>query len=315
MQEDSISIPIALITEFLAKAPPFYVSVYLLARALPQADASLLAKQMHANVGDVRHALGYWQEKGLLAPSAQPSSDPCTKRSMDAPPNYSVEEMQLYLERYDWVRQLKQSAEKHLDKFLSYQELSTLFSFYDWLGMSPEVIELLLAYCTYGDKKRGMRYIEKVALSWHEEGIDTVEKALEYIKLRQEGVKKIMAAFGQSSRTPVPAEETYLKRWLKEFALPVDIICEACRRTVLQSGKVSFPYANKILSDWKQAGVKTMQDIEALDAAFSAKKSLQQQKQTNDASAKKPNRFLNYDQRDWDFQELERLENERRKQW
>ena len=43
---------------------------------------------------------------------------------------------------------------------LSQQDMSLLFSFYDWLGLPMEVIELLLSYCT-ASGHTGMRYIEK----------------------------------------------------------------------------------------------------------------------------------------------------------
>lgn len=67
---------------------------------------------------------------------------------------------------------------------LSQQDMSLLFSFYDWLGLPMEVIELLLSYCT-ASGHTGMRYIEKVAIGWAEEGVNTVEKAAEYIELRK----------------------------------------------------------------------------------------------------------------------------------
>ena len=147
--------------------------------------------------------------------------------------------------------------------------MSLLFSFYDWLGLPMEVIELLLSYCT-ASGHTGMRYIEKVAIGWAEEGVNTVEKAAEYIELRKTGYRSILQAFGQN-RMPVAAEEAYMKKWLQEYKLPLDVVKLACERTVMQTGKASFAYADRILENWKKAGVSAVADVQAQDAAFVAK--------------------------------------------
>ena len=101
------------------------------------------------------------------------------------------------------VKGLFISAQTHLGKLLSQNDMSMIFSFYDWLRLTPEVIEILLAYCVEGGH-RNMNYIEKVAISWAEEGIDSPKKALDYMKLRRNGYREIMAAFGQKGRYTVP---------------------------------------------------------------------------------------------------------------
>ena len=45
----------------------------------------------------------------------------------------------------------------------------------------------------------------------------------------------------------------------------MDIILEACKRTISQIHQPSFQYADKILKKWNQNGVKTLSDIEKLD--------------------------------------------------
>ena len=178
-----------------------------------------------------------------------------------------------------------------------------------------DVIELLLSYCT-ANGHCGMRYIEKVALSWAEEGITTEEKAVEYIELRKTGFRTIMKAFGQN-RLPVATEENYMKTWLQEYKLPMDVVKMACERTVMQTGKAAFAYTEKILKSWKDAGVKSVSDVEELDKAFAAKKAQNTptEQPAGQAAPKKQNRFINYTQSEWDFAELERLEREQREKW
>lgn len=229
----------------LPQAPPLYVSVYLMTLAVGQ-DAKKVAERLKATETDVLYAWGYWKGKGYLQEEQrQEPQRPALTSS--ARPDYSPRELALYIKN-DKVRKLFDSAQKKLGKMLSQQDMSLLFSFYDWLGLPMEVIELLLSYCT-ASGHTGMRYIEKVAIGWAEEGVNTVEKAAEYIELRKTGYRSILQAFGQN-RMPVAAEEAYMKKWLQEYKLPLDVVKLACERTVMQTGKgilcIRRPYSGKL---------------------------------------------------------------------
>ena len=309
---DEIKINKSFIERELPSAPPMYVSVYLMTLAIGQ-DSAKVAKKLNATESDVLRAWAYWMDRGIMRKETE---KPQEKRVLVSPirPDYTPAELAQYLKHED-VQKLFQSAQKKLGKFLSHQDMSMLFGFHDWLGLPLDVIDLLLSYCTANGHK-GMRYIEKVALGWAEEGVDTVEKAVEYIELRKTGFRTILKAFGQGNRLPVPAEETYMKKWLKEYHLPIDVVKLACERTVLQTGKAAFPYADSILRQWKDPGVKQAADVVKLDQAFAAKKSQTVQKPAQKETPKsKQNRFINYTQSEWDFAELERLEREQREKW
>lgn len=162
----------------LPQAPPLYVSVYLMTLAVGQ-DAKKVAERLKATETDVLYAWGYWKGKGYLQEEKKQETErPALVSSVR--PDYSPRELALYIKN-DKVRKLFDSAQKKLGKMLSQQDMSLLFSFYDWLGLPMEVIELLLSYCT-ASGHTGMRYIEKVAIGWAEEGVNTVEKAAEYIE-------------------------------------------------------------------------------------------------------------------------------------
>lgn len=297
----------------LPAAPPLYVSVYLMTLATG-GTAAEVAKKLNATETDVLYAWGYWKGKGYLKETEEKQQAKPVLVSSERP-DYSPAEL-LQVGKHPDVMRLFQSAQQKLGKMLSHQDMSLLFSFHDWLGLPIDVIELLLSYCT-ANGHCGMRYIEKVALGWAEEGINTEDKAVEYIELRKTGFRTIMKAFGQN-RLPVAAEETYMKKWLQEYQLPMDVVKLACERTVLQTGKASFAYADKILASWKGAGVKTFADVEEQDKAFAAKKAQNAPAEKPAAQAvpkQKQNRFINYTQSEWDFAELERLEREQREKW
>ena len=297
----------------LPQAPPLYVSVYLMTLAVGQ-DAKMVAEKLNATETDVLYAWGYWKGKGYLQ-GAEKRQEPARPALVSSErPEYSPKELALYIKNQD-IKKLFDSAQKKLGKLLSQQDMSLLFGFHDWLGLPIDVIELLLSYCTTNGHK-GMRYIEKVALGWAEEGVNTVEKAAEYIALRKTGFRAILQAFGQN-RLPVAAEENYMKKWVQAYQFPMDVIKLACERTVLQTGKASFAYADRILENWKKAGVASVGDVEAQDKAFAAKKAQNTEKPAPQQNAPKPkqNRFINYTQSEWDFAELERLERAQRDKW
>ncbi len=314
----------------LPSAPPLYVSVYLMTLACGGSSA-VIAEKLGALESDVLRAWAYWKDRGFLQktaaePAAKPKAESIAELAAKKPlpassrPDYAPAELAEYMKHQE-VRRLFESASKKLGKFLSQQDMSLLFSFHDWLGLPIDVIDLLISYCV-SNGHYGMRYIEKVALGWAEEGIDTAEKAAEYIELRKTGFRVVLRAFGQGNRMPVAAEESYIKKWLKEYGLPLELVQTACERTVLQTGKPSFPYADSILRQWRDAGVKTSADIAALDEAFAAKKAgnaqkSSEQKPAGEAPRKKPaprqNKFINYTQSEWDFAEIERLEREQRR--
>ena len=111
---------------------------------------------------------------------------------------------------------------------------------------------------------------------------------------------------GISGRNPVDTEISLMNTWLNDYGFTMDIIQEACSRTVLSTGQPSFQYADKILSGWKDKNVRTLADVRLLDAQHQRQK---QKKNTQRKAASKPaasNRFNNFHQRQYDFNEYEK---------
>lgn len=131
--------------------------------------------------------------------------------------------------------------------------------------MSADLIEYLVEYCVSRGRK-SMRYIETVALAWAKDGITTVEMARDASSRFSKDYYTILKAMGISGRNPVDNEITYIDTWRKTYGFDLELIQEACSRTVLSTGQPSFQYADKILSGWKE-NVHTLEDIRLLDAA------------------------------------------------
>ena len=149
-----------------------------------------------------------------------------------------------------------------------------------------------------------MRYLDKVALSWQEKGIHTVEQAKEDAAIHSQAYYGVMKAFGITGRSLVESETSYIKKWTQEYGFDLPLIREACSRTMTAIHQPSFEYTDSILTSWHKNQVHTLADVQKLDAAYSQTRKVTVK--TEDAPVKK-NAFNNFNQRSYDYDKLEEL--------
>ena len=301
------------LNKYVSQAPTAYIVVYLCAQKfLQEGKTSFTDAELAAYIGmtesDVKKALGFWEScgEGLLR-----TSSAVYRHIPSASPDYSDDEINYYMSHNDSFRSLLNSAESYLGKLLTMTEIRTLYSLHDWLRLPLEVIEILLAYCCENGH-RSMRYIEKVAISWADDGVYDAASALEHIKDYSQVYMRIMKALGIYGKSPVGKQKEYMKRWTDE--MPIELILYGCEKTALAvtSGN-PFPYADKIFSNWKKDGVDSVEKARAADMKFAESRGIRQQDTKDTQGARRPQAKrdkFNYEQRNWDFEELERLKRE-----
>ena len=199
------------------------------------------------------------------------------------------------------IKELLYISQTYLGKTFSSTETNTILYFYDGLGFPVDLIEYLIEYCVSNGHK-AMKYIEKVALNWAKENITTVDMA----KAKMASVKgnsyPIMKAFGLSGRNLAQTEQEFVIKWTDEYGFSLDMILDACNRTINTIHQPSFQYADSILQRWLKNGVKTLADIKTLDAIHETKA-----KETVTSKPAAKNSFNNFStQRDYDYAALER---------
>lgn len=177
-------------------------------------------------------------------------------------PTYSEAQIK-QLTNHDDVKWLLNIIEIYLDRLIKPMDLQLILYLYESLGFSTELIMYLYEYCVSKNKKNPS-YIEAVALSWAEDGIDTVEKAEAATALYNSNYNAVNKAFGLN-RAPGQIEKQFINKWLNKFGFTIDIIVEACNRTILMTQKPDFKYADKILENWFKKGVKELSQIAGLD--------------------------------------------------
>ena len=198
----------------------------------------------------------------------------------------------------DSAAQLLFIAEQYLGRTLSPSDVRSILFFSDRLHFSDDLIDYLLQYCVERGKK-DFRYIEKVAVSWAEAGVTTPAEAEKQAVKYDKTVYAVMNALGKTN-APTRREAGFIRRWREDLGFELPIIQEACERTVLATDRHRFEYADKILSSWKESGVRHLSDIARLDEGFQKEKPA---RQGRERSADRYNRFM---QNSYDYDALEK---------
>ena len=213
---------------------------------------------------------------GLIG-SHQPA---LTQEPSDERPDYTRADVAAQLEGDEKFRLLTGNVERVLGKKLSTADLNILLGLYDYLGLPCEVIFLLVNHCTdrltarYGSGRRPtLRQIEKEGYAWARRGLLDLDSANAYLmKYAQSrtAVGQYMAVLRLGDRAPAPTEERYLLSWA-EMGFPAESVELAYDKTMVKCKELRWGYLNKILLNWHEKGLHTLQEVEAGDRRPPAK--------------------------------------------
>ncbi len=204
-----------------------------------------------------------------------------------------------------------------MNKVFTQRECQVFAYLYGGLGLSSELLEYLVEYCVQNGHT-SIRYMETVALNWHKRGLVTVEEAKAYCAGFSKDGFAVMKAFGLNDRRPAEAERRFIDDWFGAYGFTREVVLEACDRTIQKTHSPSFQYADKILKEWKKAGVKNLSDVEELDKIYQDQEKKQAAKGTDPAQEGKgrgaraekgkrnsaANRFHNFEQSATDYDSL-----------
>ena len=305
------------IDHYMAKANGEYVKVYLLLlRHLNANTGGLsicgLADHLECTEKDILRAFTHWSGEGLLKIDYDDAGNICglaignsipkTPLEKSVPEKISpAKKVNKPVNTQEDLRQLYFVAEQYIGKPLTVSEIKKINYFFDTLGFSTDLIEYLIEYCVENGH-RTFRYIESVALSWSDAGIDNVEDAKTNVSNFNKNYYAILNAFGIKGRAPAPAETGYMKRWIEEYGFALDVILEACNRTITNTHKPDFKYTDSILKNWNTSGVTSLGDVTQLDISFQQKKTTVKRPT---AKAPSKTRFSNFEGRTYDMKSLE----------
>lgn len=326
------AIPNGFLDRYLPEADGEYVKIYLVLWRYFCDKKSIsigqLADLLDDTEKDVLRGIRYWVKKGLLQAVVNDKQEIYSIRFLPIPeatpqrgqmetaatvevenvPKKKTEAHTISKDKHKALAmdedfgQLVYIVSKYLECPTNKTNSDILGYLYGELGMRADLLEYLAESCVEAGHK-SIHYIEKVALDWYEQGIRTVDDARGQVTIINKQYYQVLKAFGQRRRDPSPEEEKTMHVWFYDYGFQVDIIVEACNRTMKAIHEPSFEYADKILAKWKEKGIRSRSDIEALDQAFAKE---QEAKKSQREGTAKPNRFHNFDEVGYDYDAIVR---------
>ena len=186
------------IEKYMPKARGEFIKVYLLMLKYNNsgemgANSTILASTLNLLESDILNALNYWNDEGVIK-----------LIPIDKMGNYNIEFIDLVedsksrnkevnlLEALNKTstKDMLNDIERLLGRPLSPKEMTTYLSWQEEFNFSSELILILIEYCVSRGKS-DYRYIEKVAIAWHDMNITSIDDAQNYIKKTEDKWIKI----------------------------------------------------------------------------------------------------------------------------
>lgn len=303
------------IEKYMPKARGEFIKVYLLMLKYNNsgemgANSTILASSLNLLESDILNALNYWHDEGVLR-----------LIPIDKMGNYNVEFIDLVEDSKSKNKEINllealnktstkdmlNDIERLLGRPLSPKEMTTYLSWQDEFNFSSELILILLEYCVSRGKS-DYRYIEKVAIAWHDMNITTIDDAQNYIKKTEDKwvkIRHILNYLGIKNPELMKPQEEMLEKWIIDYAFPLEVIEKACNICFQRLNRSDFKYIDGILSSWNKNNLKTLADIEKKEVNY---KSSQANRNFNSSRSQEVNplKFNNFEAREYDYDSLEK---------
>ena len=270
--------------EYLDKADPLTLKLFLHLAA----DASLraafdpkaFAKSFAVTEKEVEASLSFWQNAGLLTrddqevpPKKSQSRVKVTKKtsdngesvtvvSSDAMPTYTGSELERLMNETPALSTLIEECQAIAGKMFGIHEINLVIGMADVLRLDHGAILLLFGYAQ-SIGKCSVNYVVKIAQGLVNDGIS------QYAEVEASLIRRLG---GLGGRALSAREGRFVDAW-SAYEFSEDILTLAYEITVNNTAGFSFPYMNKILVNWHEAGYQTKAEIEeALNAYHQDKK-------------------------------------------
>ena len=158
-------------------------------------------------------------------------------------------------------------AQRVFGKTFSPNDISVVVGLVDQYGFEEEAILELLAYVRRLDKK-GVKYAEKIAIGFYDDGITTaaaVSERIATIENSREVVFQIKQMFGFGARSLTKTEQAIFDKWTQTYGYGIDTVRLAYDIMINTIQRPVPKYADKIIEKWYSEGLRTFADIEAYE--------------------------------------------------
>ena len=283
----------AAVTAHLHKASKKDIAILLVLAAEPAAQEDLatavatIAARGEYTATEIDAALAFWRGAGVIALDEEAQTAPAAAVQTNGEeaatprviaekglPTYNTEELSGILARRKELSQLIDDCQQAFGKIFNTNEIGIIAGLADYLGLDGEYILLLLTHCRNMEKK-SLRYVEKMAITLHDEGVHgarELEVRLRNIEAMASITGRIRAIFGTTSRSVTSNEKAMFEAWIYQMKFNEEMIAHACEIAVDVNAKSPRHYANKVLVGWYEKGYRTMEDVRKAEEEYAKKK-------------------------------------------
>ena len=248
----------------LAKGEHIKVLIYIMRNVADLPSVDKISAETDVSVYDVKEALLFWADAGILVPKEAPQQkkdEKTTVKKVLKPQREDVAKRGLEDPK---IRYMLNETQLKFGRNLKTNETSTLVWLYDDQGLDVSLILLIVQYAvTHG--KPNIRFIESVATDWLDKGIDNLADAddeLRKLALAEQAWATVQSAFGIDRRKPSKKENELAVKWIDEWKLSKEMLKAAYEACVDSSSKFTIPYVDKIIENWHEKGYKSVKDLE-----------------------------------------------------
>jgi DnaD and phage-associated domain len=260
-----LPVSVDFIKNFMPSAPGDYIKVYLFGLMQASAGAELseqsICRCLNLTEMQINEAFQYWQNKGILTlAGTKPIQCNFLMPAVEASPaNQKLYPNQNYIAEVQSI----------LNRSLTTNDIKTFIDFIQVYGLKEEIVLRLIKHCS-SESVRGrnvsVSYLEKMAVSWADEGIDTPEKAEDkincYNAITSGALRVIRRLDTSSGRLPTADEQELYAKWSNEWGFTQDAILLAMSDTTAAI-KPSMKYLDGILKSYYEKRIVSTTDIDA----------------------------------------------------
>ncbi|MCM1299901.1 MAG: DnaD domain protein [Firmicutes bacterium] len=288
-------VPAVIVDKYLKLAGESDIKVllFLLRNSEHEFSEKELAEQLHITEEQAEESIHFWQQRKILsidesgeitplnteekivkkenspvlaaasssAFSAMPESL-VHKVNLERIPDFPPVEIADTVRGSDEAKYLFKHCEALYGRPLKHNEQRTLMLILEDACLPVEVA-LILVDCCFSIKKATPAYMRATAVEWSESEINTIEKAekrMEEMISLSSAVERFRKMFEVNSAFS-KQQRDMINIWVNQYQFSDEMINEAYQITLNATGKLAFPYMNKVLSSWQDKGIKTPKQI------------------------------------------------------
>ncbi len=259
------------------------VLLYLLKNAGKSCDTYSISEFLGISEEQAEESINFWIQRGVIEAEKSGELVPehkndisqnkaevnittktasARKIELERTPDFAPKEIAKAVKERDEADYLFKHCEVLYGRPLKHNEQRTLMIILEDACLPADVALILIDYC-FSVNKATPAYMRAMALDWVNSEITTIEKAEQKayeLKNLYEAVNRFKRMFEITSALS-KQQRDYIDKWVNVYGFSDNMINEAYQITLNSTGKLVFPYMNKILESWYSKGIKSIEQI------------------------------------------------------